>query len=251
MDTNMSSNGDALINQEEPTSSIWGQIVGVFTAPSKAFEDYIKKPNIWVPLLICIAVVSVSAILTAEYESMIQYEIMKNSTVIPAEQIEQMRIDAQNPNAVKSGLFGMIFGILPPLLVGLIAWGIGSFIFGGKAKFKIIWGSTMMAGMIIMLGVILKIPLVIIKESALVSIGPAALFPDLGITSLAGIVMMYFDVFMIWAIVVMGLGFSKALGFTTGKGMATSIISNVGLIGCLITLQMVGMKFAGVETTWF
>ncbi len=250
MDTNMNSGNEAVIESTEPKMSIWGQIVGVFTSPSNAFEDYVKKPNIVIPLLIVIVGVVIYSLVSVPYSSQLQYDIMKTSTVLPQQALEQMRNDAANPNYVVSGIAGAVFGVLPGLVAALLAWGVGSFIFGGKSKFSTVWGVAIMGGLIGTVGNLVKLPLMMAKNSALVSIGPAALMPEGSPTSFLFLVLLFLDVFIIWGIYVTGLGYAKAMKISNSGGIWTSVIIAFLFIFLFAGLQTIGMKFAGVETTW-
>lgn len=251
----MESNLDAQNNEAgvsaEPKMGIGGQMIGVFTSPASAFEEYVKKPNWWLPLIIVIIGTIVFSVLSQPYQAQLQYDMMKNSNTLPAQALEQMKNSIDNPNYVGTIIGAAFMSVLPGILVALLAWGIGSFIFGGQAKFLTLWGVTLMGGLITTLDNLLKIPLMMAKDTALVSIGPAALFPDKGPTAILFLVLLILDVFVIWSMIVTGMGYSKALKISNGSGIATSVIATLILIIVGTGLQIIGMKFAGVETTWF
>ncbi|MEZ5359176.1 MAG: YIP1 family protein [Candidatus Zixiibacteriota bacterium] len=251
MDTNYSAQNGEIGVDMEPKSGIGSQIIGVFTSPVKAFEEYVKKPNWWLPLMLVIIGTIVFSVLAVKYNSQLQYDIMKTSKSLPAQVLEQMRQGIDNPNYVGTVIGGVVMGLIPGLIAALLAWGVGTFIFGGQARFLSMWGVVMMGALITTLGNFLKIPLMIAKNTALVSIGPAALFPDKGPTSIFFLFLLFLDVFAIWVIIVTGIGYAKALKISNGGGITTSVIVTMILVFAFIGLQLIGMKFAGVETTWF
>ena len=251
MDAQMNSGNGAVLEPGGSQRSIWSIIVGVFTAPSEAFEAYCKNPTIWVPLILTIALITVFSVLALPYNSQLQYDIMQQSKTLPPQVLNDMRDSITNPKYTVTAVTGMIFAVLPGVIAALLAWGMGSFIFGGESKFKTIWGVALLGGLIASVGNLVKIPLMMAKNSALVSLGPAALFADKGPTSLFYLFLLFLDIFVIWGIIITGIGYGKAFRISNGKGMAISIIISLLFIGIVVALQSVGMKFAGVETTWF
>lgn len=138
------------------------------------------------------------------------------------------------------------------LIVALISWGIGTFIFGGSSKFKTIWGVTILASLIPgICNLIVRLPMIMAKGDMYVSIGLAALFPDMDFRAIFYTVLFYLDAFAIWCMIVTGIGYAKALNISTGKGIATSVIVTLIMTTAFIGMSVLGMSFAGVEITWF
>jgi len=127
-----------------PQKSIWGIIGDVFFSPIEAFEAFKQKPTIWVPLILVVVMAAAAGFFTVEQATMDQLEMMKTST-LPAPIIEQMRQDAQNPNPVTAAIVPAIMVPIFGMLSALLAWFIGGFLLGGKAKFMEIWGVGLLA----------------------------------------------------------------------------------------------------------
>ena len=231
--------------------SIWSIMAGVFTAPAQAFTDFKPKPRILIPIIIIVVVASVAAVLLAEQSAMLQYEMMRDSTTLPQQALDQMRESAESPNYINSAIFGPVPIIIITVLSALLAWFLGSFVFGGEAKFKQIWGVELLAMLIAQLGGLVKVPLVLAKGSMHVSLGLAAVYPNQAFTSIVYMFLYYLDIFAIWSLVVTGIGYSVIFGISRGKGYTMSIIITVlfSLLG--IGLTAFGMGFAGVEMTFF
>lgn len=251
MDTNYEAQEGGTVMQSEPQSGIGAQMVGVFTSPSSAFEEYVKKPNWWLPLIIVIIGTMVFSVLSQPYQARLQYDIVKTSKTIPPQALEKMRSSMENPSYVGTIIGGAIVSTVIGVIIALIAWGIGSFIFGGQSGFLAVWGVTLMGSFITVLDNLIKVPLMMAKDTALVSIGPAALFPDKGPTSILFLFMMFLDVFVIWSMIVTGIGYAKAMKISNGSGITASVIATLVFIFAMMGLQLIGMKFAGIETTWF
>ncbi len=247
----METNNQPLTSVETPPRSIWSIIIGIFTSPTQAMEDFKKKPSLLVVIILTYVLASIIGITTAKYSSMLQYDMLKTSTVIPAEILQEMKTEGENANPWVGGLSGGIVVLIFSLIAAGIAMFIGKFIFAGDANYKTIWAVVLLAGLISMLGGILRIPMVLAKGSMLVSYGFAAAMPGKGFTSVLYSILYYCDFFFIWTVIVEGIGLSKVFGISKGKGITTAAISSGFLIAVMITLSLVGMMFAGVEITFF
>ena len=235
---------------DTPTG-IWAIIVGVFTSPTKAFTQFVQKPRLLMPLLAVIVISSLGGIGSGEYGARIQYDMMKTSTVLPPQALEQMRQDAENPNLIQIALMTPAMMVFGSVLAALVAWFLGAVIFGGQAKFKAIWGVGLLADLIVHIGGLLRLPLVHAKGTMYVSYGLAALFPDKDFTSIGYSLLYYLDAFAVWAIIVAGIGYGAVFGITRGRGLAVSVIATLLLFILIVMLSVVGMSFAGVEVTLF
>jgi hypothetical protein len=232
------------------TSSIWGIMTGVFTSPSKAFQDFNQKPRILIPLIVVLVMNLVFAGLTAKYSAQLQYDMMKTSTTLPPQVLDQMEANVEDSNPITGSLGGGIAAVAISLIIALLAWGIGSFVFGGDSKFKKVWGVFLLGSIIFGVGNLLKLPLMIAKDSMYVSFGLAALFPDKDFTSILFIILSFIDAFMIWSIIVEGIGCATVFGISRGKGYATAIIVSLLMTAVYIGFMVIGMSFAGVEITF-
>lgn len=233
---------------------IFSILLGVFTAPTRAFGDFNQQPK-WSVILVALAVAivlgTIFAIYTAPISAQMQLEMMRKSTTLPPELLQQIEQQAQTPNSARAGIAAAVMVPIVTVIVALIAWGIGSLLFGGMTTFRKIWGVTILGGLITTIGNLLKLPLIVAKKSMFVSFGLAALFPGKDFTSLVYTILYYADIFLIWSVIVVGFGYAAIFGFPRGKGMTTSILSNAIMIMVMITLAVVGMSFAGIEISFF
>ncbi|MCK4632518.1 MAG: YIP1 family protein [candidate division Zixibacteria bacterium] len=240
----------AVATQPVAQKSIWSIMVGIFHAPTEAFAAFSKKPGILMPLIVLIIVSFIMVGLTTPYQARAQYDMMKQSTVLPQEALDRMGEDAKNPSFIKGGGFGVIFVVFASLISALVVWFVGSFFFGGTAKFTAVWGIGILAMLIPMVGGLLRLPMVIAKDSILVSYGLAAFMPGGDFTSILFSLLYYLDIFAIWSLIVAGIGYAAVFGFSRGKGIATSAIVSLLFIMFMISLTAVGMSFAGVEISF-
>ncbi len=231
-------------------TSIWTIIGQVFTSPTKAFENFRAKPSLLIPILIVIVMVTIPAVMLAEYAAEMQYDMMKGGSLPPAA-LEQMREAVDNPNRVTAPIGGIIFFLIFSLIEAGLALFIGKVIFAGQASFKQVWGVGLMSAMIFALGGVVRIPLAIAKETMQVSLGPAALWPGGDFTSFMYTVAYYMDVFMIWSLVVAGIGYGVIFKIGGNKGQIVSWTLGILFVFLGAGMAFVGMSFAGVETSFF
>lgn len=237
----------AVAGQEAAEKSIWQVIAGIFSSPAAAFASFDRKPQIIIPLIIVLLVGGLNSALMAPYMADTQYELMKTSPIMPAQQLEQMK----EPHPVRAAVLGGVFVVLGTVVTALLIWPIGTFIFGGSTTFKRIWGVAILGSFMMHLGNLVKIPLMMAKSSAYVSFGLAALFPGKDFTSLVYTFLYYMDGFAVWSLVISGIGYAAIYKFTRGKGIFMSGAVFVVLSIFMIALSAVGMSFAQIKISFF
>jgi len=243
--------GEMSAGEQTDQSSIWKIMVGVFTSPTEAFTAFNRSPRLIAVILVIFALGLITNYFTTEYSAQMQYDMVSQSTIIPPQQLEQMKEEAANPNRVTGALFAAIGQFIGMILISLVAWGLGSFVMGGDSTFKKVWGATLLGGLIPMVGGIVKLPLMMARESMYVSFGLAALFPEKDFTSIFYSILFYFDAFMIWGLIVTGIGYGIIFNISKGKGITVALILDIIFVGIMIGLVTLGMSFAGVEVTFF
>lgn len=247
--------GETILDAVEE-KGILGLMTGVFSSPTEAFQSFDRKAKfsiILVPLILVILAGMALAFASAQFEAQDQYNLLKNSTTLPAEILQEMQNKAvAEITASDLGLKALLTIVIVPLITAfasLLVWGMGNFIFGGKTDFMRVWGVTILAGLIGGLGNLLKIPLVLAKETTAVTYGLAALLPGKDITSVLYSFFFFLDGFVVWSVIVCGLGYAVIYKFTPGKGIVLSAV--VTLLGVAIGMAgtAIGLSFAGVEIT--
>jgi hypothetical protein len=244
-------NGAGPVGSGEAQRGIWSIMVGVFTGPAEAFTSYDKKPRIWVILLVSIALGLVFSAFLAEYQAQMQYDLLSQSQALPPQVLDEMKEGAENPDLIGGAITGAIMQVVIGLITALLAWGIGSFVMGGDSKFKKVWGVTLLGGLIYLVGSLVKLPLMMAKGSMYVSFGLAALMPDKDFTSIMYWLLYYLDAFMIWSMIVTGIGYAAVFNISRGKGITVAVISSLIVVLIMMALALLGMSLAGVEITFF
>jgi hypothetical protein len=231
--------------------NVWSMMVGVFTSPQQAFSKFDKAPRILIPLVVYLVLTVVSASFSSKYGAMAQYDMFAQHGSLPAQAMDRMQQKVMESGGIVDGLIGGAVTLLPLIIFSLFAWGIGNFIFGGQTTFKKIFGVSLLGSLIVAIGNLIKLPLMIARESMYVSLGPAALFPDKDFTSLLYSFLYYLDLFSIWSLIVTGFGFAAIYRFSTGRGMAISIIATLLIMIGSLGLTAFGLGLAGIEVSIF
>jgi hypothetical protein len=205
----------------------------LFSNPILLFES-LRRQSSWLPPLIILILVSIAAGLIAQpyvmpsvREDVLYY--LNNTPNIPEQAIQgaEERFD----KAVEQG----VAGSLPNILIGgiimrsvlffavvTVIFLVGTIFYGGVTKYVKIMSLYSWVLPIWTLGVLIATPLMIIKNSHNISLSPALLTtPDP--TSSTYFFLHNLGLFNIWAIIVLGIGFSVMYGLSRVKGLVTVI----------------------------
>lgn len=229
---------------------IFSIVVGVFTSPTKAFENFKNNPNVWVPIVLMAILAAAVGVGMAKYNAVEQYEMMKSSTTLPPQALDSMRQSVEKPSLVGPLLGGLLVAPIIVLISAAIARFLGGFVFGGNTRYWHVVGVAALGGLIPTLGNIIRLPLVMSKGSVHVSFGLAALMSGKDFTSILYALAYFFDAFAIWGIIVTGIGYAILFGIKRGQGISTAVIASVIMTGLYIGLMVIGFAFAGVDVTF-
>ncbi len=233
---------------------IVGIMTGIFSSPTEAFQAFDKKASfklLIMPLIVVILATMAFSLSTAQFEAQDQYNLLKNSTVIPQSELQKMQDKAQEGVSGSDLALKVVLTFIGipvvTAIISLIVWGMGNFIFGGKTNFMRVWGVTILGGLIGGLNSLFKVPLVLAKGTSSVTYGLAALMPGKDVTSLLYFLFFTLDGFVIWSMIVTGLGYAVIYKFTPGKGIALSVVVTLLAVAVGMAGLVIGMSFAGVE----
>ena len=115
---------------------------------------------------------------------------------------------------------------------------------GGKARFKQLLSVMLYGEIVYALGMIVTLPMILAKDSMLVSLSLGVLVPNPGPQNLAYMALSKIDVFIIWEIIVIGVGLAAVYGFSRNKGYLLSVLS-MGMLSILAILSAaIGQAFS-------
>jgi hypothetical protein len=240
-------NEPTFISDESPApskpsiSGIVQRFIGIFTAPQTTLSDIAQHPNWIVPLVF---IVLATALLTQWIVPAViqdaKPEIEKRLAQrdVPAEQAEQITEislrNIRNFSAVSAGVGILIVSLITAAALLFI----GNIVLGGKSNFQQIFSVYMWTGLVSILGFLLKIPLVLKQMTTKIHFSPAAFFPAEAETGTLFRIAAIFDIFTIWRIVLIAIGFSLIYKLSPGKSLA--VLGGFYLAFALIRIFLVG-----------
>lgn len=234
------------------TKNSFQRIAGVLFAPAETFQDIARKPDIVVPLLVIVLLGYVSTFFILQR--------MDWNAVVEA-QMDQMK--KQNPNMSQedidrvskvSSSIGKVIGWVSPLM-GVLWYVIvaGALLLafrmmGGEGNFVQALSTTLYAWMpLLIFGIIMTIIIVArgsvdpTQMATVVKSNPAFLV-DMKEQAVLYSFLSNFDIFTIWTIVLLILGFST---FTkTSRGKSAAIVISLWVVFILIKLGFAALGAA-------
>jgi hypothetical protein len=196
------------------------RLINIFVNPIKALESIDRQPTWFWPLLMVVIIALITAFIAMPYTMQAQIEMIRNNPNIPPEQAQmiEQQMSQVGPLQYVGALVGVIIGM--PLMIIIIAalfYFVGSVILGGDSTFKKNFSLWIWASCISFLGALIKLPLILIKKSALVSLSPALFLPGEKLGTPLYSFLGNLDFFTIWHIVVFAIGFSVIYKFSRAK----------------------------------
>ncbi len=238
-----------------PAKNPFQRIAGVLFAPAETFQDIARKPDILVPLLVILAIGYITAFF---------FIPRMDWDAVTAAQEEAIR--AQNPNMSQedldrmgrfAGVAGKVMGWVGPILGViwyLILAGVLLLAFrlmGGEGNFKQAFSTVLYAWMpMVINGIVLTIVAVArgkvdpTQMVTLVKSNPAFLV-DMKEQPILFSLLSNFDIFTIWLIVLLIIGFA-ALS-KTSKGKAAGIVLSLWILFIVVKLGFAALGAARMK----
>jgi hypothetical protein len=216
----------------------WRGVVQVFTSPAKFFSELKDQPRILVPYLIYGAVFVVFFLLVADYIWEMQ---MNNPQMQERLGGQEIPPQAQMWGKISTIVFGTLAMLLVPLIEAAVVMFWGNFVFAGQANFKQLLSVLLYGDILFAIGQLVHVPLIVAKDSMTVTLSPAILVADQGVTSFAFQALSKLSLFHIWEIVVVGIGVAVVYDFARNKGYVISVLS----LGLLSALSLLGTLIGG------
>lgn len=219
------------------------RIIGIFFSPKATFEDIARKPSWLAPLAILILIsigLSVSLARHADWIEISKDQIAKSK--FASRQFEQLTDDqksrAYEQAAERSKVIRYVRGFIGwPMLVvimGSIYFGMFKLVGGARLNFVTAFAITVFAHLPVGLKELISIPVVFLKDPASIdpenflASNPAAIFGnDLATWQLVPLA--FLDVFGLWALVLIAIGFSAADPKKLPFGKSLGIVFGVTL----------------------
>jgi hypothetical protein len=246
--------GELKSTETVPSAGIWSIMLKVFTAPSAAYQALKQKPRVLWPMIIMTVMTAIAAMAMTKPSVLMQIDLMARARNIPPQLLEQIRMQMEQGGTsqmITGGLIGGVAVIIFILIAAGVAMFVGSVLMGGKAGYKSVLAVALTSGLIIGIGGLIRLPLVFLKNSILVSIGLAALMPGKDFTSILYSILYQYDFFMIWSIIVAGIGYGIIYDMPRKKGIYIAIMASIIYVILGLASSILGMVAAGIDMTFF
>ena len=214
------------------SDSVLSRFWTIVVNPSAAMEAVRERPRVLVAALAIIILLGIFSAATVHITGPEQVDMMRDTRfgeMMEPEQIEEMYdgylnmttkdlLMAAVPAGIGTAATVFVMGLVL-LLIGKLAGGF--------------WSNVVAMGY----GALVKWPLVIAKETMMgITLGPAVLVADRGyLDPLFGFLSL-FDIFTVWGVVLIVIGFEKIHGFARNKAIAVVVATWL-----LISLVMFGI----------
>ena len=209
----------------------------VFYQPSVFFKDLKGNPKILVPYIAMMLVMFAFFYLAVDY--------IVNEQMNMPEMQEAIESPGMTDEMMRTILYwqimigGMIFMILPALIAAGLALFFGNFVFGLRSNYKMVLSVMLFGEFLYAVGTLLHTPLMIMKDSMMVTFSPAVLVADQGMQYFWFTALSKISVFHIWEVIVVGIGLSIIYDISRNKGYLLSVLS----IGMLAIIHVI---FSGI-----
>ena len=182
---------DAVSASSNPEPNLsWKGLWQVIANPAELFVKLKEHPRVLIAWLAAVVLFCVYLLLVLDKLIAVQLAEMANAN------------PGFDPSVIPDGVmegstffFGALSVILIPLVTAVFAILWGNFIFGGKASFKQVLSVAVYGNIIYIVGILAVLPLVIAKDSMMVSYSLAAFFPDLSYKSVAYVALSKIGIF--------------------------------------------------------
>ena len=237
-----------------PSKNSFERMAGVLFSPGETFADIARKPDFLIPLLVIVILGYVTTFFTAP---------RLDFSGATAQQIEQMR--KQNPNMSDSDIerierFGSAFArvtiwlapilsVLWFLLIALLIWA-GTRLLGGEGGFKqafsvmlYSWFPFVINGIIMTIVIVARGSVDITQMPTVLKSNPAFLV-DMKEQPILFSLLSNVDIFTIWTVLLLIIGFSAVSKLSKGK--VTAVVLTLWAV--LIAFKLAGAALQGMRT---
>lgn len=217
-------------------------LVKVLFKPSRVFGWARENPNWWMPaitlVLISVIVAVVSTPIGAE-EALKQMK--ENADQMPPGAIAQAEQMINSPIGIMFAVVTSLFGVAISLLIQSALLHLGASILGGRSKFTVGMATVAYANMPTALQQIIQ-SIYMVVTGKIAMAGLSTLLPKDQIGTPLAALLGRIDIFSIWAIVLLVIGFSTTYQISKGKAAAISI--GYWLLGTIVLVAMAAIGSA-------
>ena len=200
--------------------NLFSRVFGIFTNPRETMADIVTRPTWLVPLIILMLTSAVSVFFL---QDLILENALDDMSKRPNVTQEQMA--AATP-MIK--IFTWIVPLFVPiinLIVAALFLFIGNVILGGESNFRTAFAVTCWSGLVTVVSSIVNVPLMLNRGEMRNATSLNFMLPWEENQSPLFFVLSQIDIFYLWWLVVLGLGFAAAYKLSTKKGITTVFVA--------------------------
>ena len=194
--------------------------INVFFSPRQTMESIDRNPKWVLPFLVMLIIILLFTMVTINIS--LKEQLPKQRVKMEEKGMSDEQID----NAIEMGQkIGKIIGPISALvasaaftaIMALIIWFMGNIVLGGLTSFKKVFTVYIYSSFISILGMIIKIPLILQKETMDVNFSLASFFNPDNMNKYFYAFMKSVEVFEVWRFVVLAIGFAVVYKFSMKK----------------------------------
>ena len=249
--TTSAAQGAAAIPEAKQQISDFGRIIGVLTSPSATFADIVRAPKWITPVLLIIVFgVATTFVLNqrVDWHDFMDKQINKGfwADRIPADQKAKIIADGARDAPRNGYIYGTLGNILLGVWLGFVYWASFNVLGGAKARFKTAYCIATHACVPMIVAMPIGMLIAYLKQWGevdpynLVASSVASFLPEgtaAWLMSLAG----SFELFWIWILCLIAIGFRQANPKRISLGKALGIAIGVWLVGVFVKVSAVAV----------
>lgn len=189
------------------------RVLGIFTSPRAVFASLRERPRILGALLIVVGVSLAATLLILDVIAQDQAAAIESRPGMTAEQIEAAMKVARVSIPVAAVVMNLVMGLL---IAGLYLF-LANILLGGSTTYRKMLAAVFHISLVSIPSAIVRVPLILAKGTAQVSLGPAALLPTEGDKGFLYHLLSQFDLFNLWMIGLSIIGVSVVAGVPMKK----------------------------------
>jgi hypothetical protein len=217
-------------------STLGSRLVDIFVSPGEVFDGLKgaqKSTGNWLVPLILGIVISIVTIFVIFSQPTIQQQMIDTQhhqmekQVLAGKMTQEQMSQAESMIPKPGSLIWNIFGIVGAtivtaiiiLLVALIVWLIGRFVFKAPVKYRLLLEMTGLSYMVMVLGSALSILTILALDSLYATPSLAIVIKEYNVDSSIHKLLSQLNIFSIWFVALLGIGLAKICTVNVMKGV--------------------------------
>jgi hypothetical protein len=217
-------------------------LVRVAVGPSKSFEWVRENPNWWTPLILLVITLVVFTAVSAPLAMELgQKEMLKRSADIPPGELARVKQMTESPVFIVMAMISAVIALAFRILIQSSLLHLGASTFGGRASFAVGVATVAYAQVPIILQQIIQ-SIYMATSGNFIKPGLSALLPGAKASPALATLLGRIDIFSIWSIILLTIGFS--ITYKISKGKSAMIAIGYWLIGTIFTVALTAISGA-------